>query len=105
MSGYGYVLDVRVTPGAEEQLRGAYAALAARVRVQPGLISHSLCQSADDGERWLVISEWESVEASDSWDRSAEHARLIGPMRACFASASRTKFDVRDGVRPAGVEP
>ncbi len=102
MSGYGYMLDVRVTPGAQQQLRAAYAALAERVRAQPGLISHALCQSVEDGERWLVIAEWESLEASDSWDQSDDHARLIAPMRACFASASRTRFDVRDGLAPAG---
>lgn len=97
--GYGYVLDVRVKPGSEQALRRAYAALAERVRTQPGLISHSLCQTVEDPERWLVISSWETVEASDSWDQSAEHTRLIGPMRACFASAQRTKFEVRDGAR------
>jgi heme oxygenase (mycobilin-producing) len=92
------IVDVRIKPGSREQLLSAYAALRARVAQEPGLIGHQLCQSADDGERWLVISEWESIELSNGWDASEDHARLLAPLRACFAQASRSSFDVRDGV-------
>ena len=93
------VVDVRVKPGSQEELTRAYAALRQRVQKQPGLISHQLCESIDDPERWLVISEWDSLESSTAWDRSEEHARLLAPMRACFAQASRAGFHVRDGSR------
>ena len=94
-----FVLDVRVKPGSRDDLMRAYAALRARVEQEPGLLSHQLCEAIDDPERWLVISEWESLDASTGWDRSDEHRRLIGPMRACFDQASSTKFQVCDGVR------
>jgi len=93
------VVDVRVKPGAEADLQAAYAQLRERVAKEPELISHQLCQSAEDPERFLVISEWRSLDASQRWDRSEEHARLLAPMRACFAQATRGVFDVRDGVR------
>jgi len=93
------IVDVRVKPGSQEELTRAYAALREGAEGQPGLISHQLCEAADDPERWLVISEWESIETSTDWDRSDEHARLLAPMRACFAGASRAAFQVRDGVR------
>ena len=92
------IVDVRVKPGSQDELRRSYAALRDGVRQQPGLLDHQLCQAADDPERWLVISEWESLEDSQAWDRSEEHARLLAPMRACFAQASRNAFEVRDGV-------
>lgn len=76
----------------------AYAPLRARVAQEPGLVSHQLCESSEDGERWLVISEWESIELSNAWDASEDHARLLAPLRACFAQASRSSFHVRDGV-------
>jgi len=91
------VVDARVPAEAQAELARAYRALRERVEGEPGLISHQLCQSSDDPERWLVISEWESAEASGDWDRSEEHGRLLAPMRACFAQASRAAFDVRDG--------
>ncbi len=62
------------------------------------MIGHQLCECGDDGERWLVISEWESMELSNGWDASEDHTRLLAPLRACFAQASRSSFDVRDGV-------
>lgn len=93
------IVDVRIKPGSQDELTVAYAALRERAESQPGLISHQLCEAVDDPERWLVISEWESVETSTAWDRSDDHARLLAPMRACFAQASRAGFDVRDGVR------
>jgi heme oxygenase (mycobilin-producing) len=92
------VVDVRIKPGTREELLGAYAALRARAAQEPGLIGHQLCEAADDSGRWLVISEWESIELSDGWDASEDHARLLAPMRACFAQASRASFNVRDGV-------
>jgi heme-degrading monooxygenase HmoA len=93
------VVDVRVKPGSQEELRRAYAALAERVHEQPGLVSHQLCEAIDDPERWLVVSEWESLEQSTAWDRSEEHARLLAPMRACFERASRVGANVRAAAR------
>ena len=92
------IVDVRVKPGSRDELTRAYAALRQRAREQPGFISHQLCQSLDDPGRWMVLSEWETFEDSEAWDRSEDHARLLGPMRACFAQASRTGFHVRDGA-------
>ncbi len=92
------IVDVRIKPGSRDELLRAYAALRARVAQEPGLIGHQLCESSEDGERWLVISEWESIERSGDWDASEDHARLLAPLRACFAQASRLSFHVRDGV-------
>src|SRR5580693_7398326 len=92
------VVDVLIKPESRDDLLGAYAALRRRVEQEPGLIGHQLCECSDDGERWLVISEWESLESSNAWDASDDHARLLAPMRACFAQASRSSFNVRDGV-------
>jgi heme-degrading monooxygenase HmoA len=92
------VVDVRVKEGTQEELRRAYAELVARAIEEPGLIAHQLCQSVDEPERWLVISEWQSLEASTAWDRSEDHVRLLAPMRACFAQAARAAFEVRDGM-------
>jgi heme-degrading monooxygenase HmoA len=91
-------VDVRIKPGTEDELVRSYAELVQTARRQPGLIGHQLCQSVDDSERWMVISEWETLEASTAWDRSEDHMRLLGPMRACFAEAARGAFTVKGGV-------
>jgi heme-degrading monooxygenase HmoA len=92
------VVDVRVEDGTEGELTRAYSELVARAVEEPGLIAHQLCQSVDEPDRWLVISEWRSLEESMAWDRSEVHGRLLAPMRACFAHATRAAFEVRDGV-------
>lgn len=94
------VVDVRIKDGTADDLRVAYAALSERAAQESGLISHQLCEALDEPGRWLVISEWETIEASTAWDRSEEHGRLLAPLRACFASATRAAFAVRDGVSP-----
>ena len=94
------IVDVRVKDGMQEALSRAYAELVARAVDEPGLIAHQLCQSVDEPDRWLVISEWQSLEESTAWDRSEDHGRLLAPMRACFAQAARAAFEVRDGVAP-----
>jgi heme-degrading monooxygenase HmoA len=92
------IVDVRVKPGSQEELARAYHELAQTASQQPGFVGHQLCEALDDPERWLVISEWETLEASTAWDRSEVHGRLLAPMRACFAQASRVGAEVRDGV-------
>lgn len=92
------VVDVRVKDESAGELRSAYAALVARAASEPGLIEHQLCQSLEEPDRWLVISEWETLEQSIAWDRSEDHARLLAPMRACFAQVARGGFRVIDGV-------
>jgi heme-degrading monooxygenase HmoA len=93
------VVDVSVKEGTGDDLTRAYGALVARAAHQPGLIDHQLCRSLDEPGRWLVISEWETLEQSTAWDRSEDHGRLLAPMRACFARADRAAFEVRDGTR------
>lgn len=92
------VVDVQVKPGTQDELVRAYRELVETASLQPGFIQHQLCESLDDPERWIVISEWETLEASDSWDRSDEHRRLLAAMRAFFAQADRAGFQIRDGV-------
>jgi len=99
------VVDVRVKPGAREELVRTYHDLAQVASRQPGLIEHQLCESLDDPDRWLVVSEWETIEASTSWDRSDDHRRLLAPMRACFEQASRSAFEIRDGIDRRGARP
>lgn len=92
-----FTLAVRLKPGREEDLTRAYAALRERVTAAEGLIDHQLCQSLDDPERWLITSEWKSLEASSAWDRSPAHDELTAPLRDCWQSAEATKYVVRVG--------
>jgi heme-degrading monooxygenase HmoA len=95
-----FVLEFQVSPGGEEDVQRAYSALRARLEQGvPGLLGHQLCQNVDDPQRFIITSEWEDLEASTSWDRSAEHDELVKPLRQCFEEAGSAKYMVRDGLR------
>ena len=96
-----FVLEFQVTPGREDDVRQAYAALRERLQQGvPGLLGHQLCQNADAPLRFIITSEWEDLESSTSWDRSAEHNELVAPLRQCFERAGSTKYVVQDGLPP-----
>jgi heme-degrading monooxygenase HmoA len=89
------VVSVRLKADVEEPFLEAYGSIHRRVCDGiPGHIAHQLCQSVDDPLRWIITSEWESVEASE-WDRSEEHRRLISPLRQYFEEGSSAKYEVR----------
>lgn len=92
-----FIMDARVREGGVDDLRTAYSALRARVAEEPGLVSHQLCEVIDDPERWMVISEFENLEAAQRWNQSQDHARLTVAMRACFTSGQSITLELRDG--------
>jgi heme-degrading monooxygenase HmoA len=94
-----FILEITVADGREDDLVRAYGALRERLEQGvPGLRGHQLAQNVDDPSRWIITSEWDDIEDSVRWDRSEEHNRLVGPIRACFERAASTKFVIRDGL-------
>jgi heme-degrading monooxygenase HmoA len=89
------VVTVRLKPGSEQRFLDGYDAIHRRVGAGiPGHLDHQLCQSLDDPLRWIITSEWDSVQASE-WDRSDEHRALIAPLRDCFEEGASAKYAVR----------
>src|SRR5215208_4952968 len=95
-----FTLHVRVKPGQEEEFLQRYERLAERVAAGvDGHVVHLLCQSNDEDDRWLIASVWQSLAASQAWDRSDEHRALTLPLRECWDEAQRTGFTVRTETR------
>jgi heme-degrading monooxygenase HmoA len=91
-----FVLEVRVKPGFEDEFPRRYDALSARVAAGlDGHVRHQLCQANDDPQRWLILSEWETLEAAQEWERSDEHRELTLPLRECWEDARRAGYVVR----------
>jgi heme-degrading monooxygenase HmoA len=99
-AGVRFLLRVRVPKDREQDFLARYAALARRVEEGlAGHIVHELWQSADDPERWAIVSLWESLEASRTWDQSAEHKALTMPLRECWVEAERSSYALRVETR------
>ena len=99
-AGVRFLLRVRVPKDREEDFLKRYAALARRIEEGlPGHIVHELWQSADQPDRWAIVSHWESLEASRAWDQSAEHKALTLPLRECWVEAERSSYALRVETR------
>jgi len=95
-----FVLQVRVKPGREQDFLERYEQLAKRVAEGlDGHLLHQLCQHTDEPDRWLVASVWETLDASQEWERSEEHRALTMPLRECWDDAQRAGYEVRVETR------
>jgi heme-degrading monooxygenase HmoA len=94
------VFVIELKPGMREQFLEAYEAI--RYDVASGVNGHivdQVCQSPDDEDRWLITSEWESLDDFLDWERTPEHRELAGPLRECMAEAHSYKYVVRQETR------
>lgn len=106
MTGHGRVVFLlKLKPGASEQFLEAYEGV--RHEIAGGVKGHivdQVCQSAEDPDRWLITSEWESVDDFYAWEATEEHREQAKPMRECMAEAQSFKFVVREETRNPGRE-
>jgi len=91
-----------IRPGQEEAFEAAYRTVTAAVKGTPGHIRDELLRDCDRPGRYVLLSEWESVEAFRAWEDAPIHPEMTTPMRPYWAGrVERTIFDVAarlDGV-------
>jgi len=95
MSKGRVVFLLRLKPGTEKQFLQAYGAI--RHLVAEGVKGHlvdQVCRSPEDPDRWLITSEWESLDDFLEWERTDDHRELVKSMRECFAEARSLKYVV-----------
>lgn len=99
--GKGRVVFILVLKhGMREEFLAAYESI--RYEVARGVRGHILdqvCESPDDPERWLITSEWESLDDFLEWEATDAHRELVRPMRECLAEATSLKYVVRAETR------
>jgi heme oxygenase (mycobilin-producing) len=94
------VFVIQLKPGTQEQFLEAYEAI--RYEVANGVKGHlvdQVCQSPEDPEKWLITSEWESLDDFLAWESTEEHRELAKPLRDCMAEARSLKYVVREETR------
>ncbi|MGK5696947.1 antibiotic biosynthesis monooxygenase family protein [Streptomyces sp. URMC 128] len=75
---------LRVREGREADFMDAYQGVREGAMRFPGHRREQLCRSVDDPGRWLLTSEWESLEAIEQWRTDPDHTTLVRPMNACL---------------------
>jgi heme oxygenase (mycobilin-producing) len=97
-----FILDLK--PGMGDKLLEAYEGM--RYEVAQGVKGHivdQVCRSPDDPDRWLITSEWESVDDFLAWEATEGHRELAKPLRDCIDKSTSLKYFVVEETR-AGSE-
>jgi heme oxygenase (mycobilin-producing) len=90
-----FTLRVVVKDGYEAEFLERYDALCRRIAEGlDGHVVHELSRDLDDPGCWLILSRWESLEASQAWERSDEHRELTLPLRECWDDARRHGYEL-----------
>jgi heme-degrading monooxygenase HmoA len=84
-----------IRQGHEAAFESAYRTVTASVQGTPGHIRDELLRERDRPGHYVLLSEWESVEAFLAWEDAPVHRDLTTPMRPYWAGrVERTIFDV-----------
>jgi heme-degrading monooxygenase HmoA len=80
------IADIAVTPGTEDGFRTAYRDARGVLAATPGCRSVRMTQGIENPHRFVLIVEWDSVEAHEqnfrATDRFAAWRAAIGPFFA-----------------------
>lgn len=72
----------------------AYHQISRSLRQTPGLIRNALLELVDTPGRFVVLSEWASLEAFREWEQGSDHRQLTAPLRPYQDAASAAWFGV-----------
>lgn len=77
------VAEIKITPGREDAFKEAYRDARELVKASPGLRSIRMTQGVESPDRFVLLIEWDSVEAHErgfrETDRFPKWREAIGP--------------------------
>lgn len=82
------MLYCRVPDGDVTGIEQAYHRISADLAGTAGLVRNELLRDLLDPDRFVVLSEWESLEAFREWEQGSAHRGTTAPMRP-FQDTSR----------------
>lgn len=85
---------VTVAEEKREDFLAAYEKVRFHVAATPGHLRDQICQSSDTPDRWLIVSEWNSLAEFFAWEKSEEHRELVRPMQECYSDPEFRSFNV-----------
>jgi heme-degrading monooxygenase HmoA len=100
-------LRMRVRAGGEEAFEAAWRSVAAAASCWPGNLRQDLLRDATDSRRYVVTSDWSSLEAFRAFETSPRQEVLTAPLRALREAVQMTVDDLLahvEGERGDGQE-
>jgi heme-degrading monooxygenase HmoA len=96
---------MKVKAGREEDFQRAWHEVAARARGIPGNLRQTLMRDPNDASTFVITTEWETREAYQRFEVSAEQDELTAPLRELRESASQAIYEVVEDVSSNGSAP
>ena len=95
-----------ITEGQEEAFEAAYAVVTARVKGTQGHLQDELLRHHGQPGRYVLLSEWESLDAFLSWEDAPVHREVTTPMRPYWTGrVERILFEVTAKVGAQATAP
>ncbi|GII95055.1 antibiotic biosynthesis monooxygenase family protein [Sinosporangium siamense] len=71
----------RAPGGDSEVIEKAYHEISAEMAGTAGLLRNELIRDADEPDSFLVLSEWQDLDAFRLWERGPQHRGTTSPLR------------------------
>jgi heme oxygenase (mycobilin-producing) len=81
-------------PHAPQAVADAYHRVSRALAATPGLLHNSLLEDIDCPGRFIVVSEWASIEAFRAWEEGPDHRAATAPLRPYQDCAGGTTFGI-----------
>ncbi|GHO65447.1 hypothetical protein KSC_043390 [Ktedonobacter sp. SOSP1-52] len=95
-----------IIPGHNEAFEAAFEEVTRQVKGTAGHIRDELLHQADDPNRYILLSEWESRQAFLAWEDAPIHRQTTTPMRPYWAGRVERKiYDVTVNFYSSTLEP
>ena len=85
---------MRVKAGQEGAFEAAWLDVARHAAAAPGNLRQALLRDPRDPTRFVVSTDWTSLETFRSFERSPEQDRVTAPLRALRESAAMAVYEV-----------
>jgi heme-degrading monooxygenase HmoA len=99
------VLSMVVRPGCESDFEKVWAAAARSISECPGNLEQTLTRVENEQRRYVIISDWLSLDALRAFESSEERRKLSAALEPLRESATKSvlavvaNFSGRDGGR------
>lgn len=88
------VLLFATAPDGDGAVAEAYHTISRDLQGTPGLRSNALLELVDGPGRFVVLSEWSSLDAFRAWESGPEHRQVTAPLRPHQDRAAAPWFGV-----------
>ena len=83
----------------------AYQQISAALAGTPGLLANELLHARGEQDSFVVMSEWQSLEAFEAWESGTQHRAITAPLRRYRDPGRGVPFEVYEVTAVSSRSP